>query len=133
MTEQQAFLIQASSDYRVFRILLNLDRATVPACHALHYLQMSTEKLAKAAMKALERPTGKLTHVAFSDMPYLLARTEIAKQLGWQNAKAFRQFLKKSAPIFRKIEELNPSVGTQHVIASSREQYRVHADVASRR
>jgi hypothetical protein len=122
MTEQQAFLAQASSDYRVFQILLDLDRAEVPECHPLHYLQMSTEKLAKAAMHALGHPTEKLTHVAFSQIPYLLARNDIARRLGWQNAKAFRQFLKKSAPIFRAIDELNPSVGTQRSAAAAREQ-----------
>lgn len=69
MTEQEAFLAQASSDYEVFRILLDFDRADVPACHPLHYLQMSTEKLAKAAMLALGQPLEKLSHVAFSHIP----------------------------------------------------------------
>jgi hypothetical protein len=72
MTEQAAFLAQASSDFRVFQILLSLDRVEVPACHPPHYLQMATEKLAKAIMVAIQQPSEKLTHVAFSQMPYLL-------------------------------------------------------------
>jgi len=58
MTEQEAFLAQASSDYEVFQILLDLDRTVVPVCHPLHYLQMSTEKLAKAAKLALGKYSG---------------------------------------------------------------------------
>jgi hypothetical protein len=41
-----AYLRQAESDFRVF--LLVKDREEVEACHKLHYLQMATEKLAKA-------------------------------------------------------------------------------------
>jgi hypothetical protein len=122
MTEQEAFLKQAASDYAVFRMLLDLDRDIVPACHPLHYLQMATEKLAKAAMIALGQPIERLTHIAFSQIPYALARTDIANRLGWKNGKAFRQFLKKSSPIFRKIDELNPSVGAQRAASMARQQ-----------
>lgn len=122
MTEQTAFLAQGLSDYRVFQILLDLDRNETPACHPLHYLQMATEKLAKAAMLALGQSSERLTHVAFSHIPYLLARNDIASRIGWANGKAFRQFLKKSAPIFREIDELNPTVGTQRSAVAAREQ-----------
>jgi hypothetical protein len=40
-----AFLTQARSDWQVFEHLYDSD---FPECHALHYLQMATEKLAKA-------------------------------------------------------------------------------------
>jgi hypothetical protein len=39
--------------------------------------------------------------------------------------KYFRQFLRKAAPIFRQIDELNPSVGTQNTPLSSRYQANV--------
>lgn len=122
MTEQESFLAQATSDYHVFRILLDLDRSDVPACHPLHYLQMFTEKLAKAAMIALGQPIEKLTHVAFSNIPKVLARNDVALRLGWRDARAFRQFLKKAAPIFREIDELNPAVGAQSSINAARYQ-----------
>lgn len=125
MTEPEAFLAQARSNFKVFRILLDLDRAEGPACHPLHYLQMSTEKLAKAAMIALGQPVEKLTHVAFSNIPRVLARNNVAYRLGWQDAKAFRQFLRKAAPIFREIEELNPAVGTQSSMTAARFQSNV--------
>jgi hypothetical protein len=95
MTEREAFLLQAASDYRAFQLLLRDSRSEVPACHPLHYLQMSTEKIAKAAMIALgQRPDG-LTHVAFSRLPSILARSDLATRLGYRNSKSFRQFLKK--------------------------------------
>ena len=42
----EAFIAQARSDWRVYRILAERDE--VPSCHRLHYLQMVCEKLAKA-------------------------------------------------------------------------------------
>jgi hypothetical protein len=41
-----AFIAQARSDFRVYRHLA--ERPEFAVCHALHYLQMATEKLAKA-------------------------------------------------------------------------------------
>ena len=42
---ERAFLAQARSDWNVYRLL---SESREPSCHALHYLQMATEKLAKA-------------------------------------------------------------------------------------
>ena len=47
MTEyQRLFLVQARTDFVVFELLRALPH--LPACQALHYLQMSTELLGKA-------------------------------------------------------------------------------------
>jgi hypothetical protein len=45
MTWRDAFLKQAHSDYSVYK---KLNELRLPLCHKLHYLQMATEKLAKA-------------------------------------------------------------------------------------
>ncbi len=45
-TWSAAFHRQAESDWKVFLLLQPI--SDVPPCHALHYLQMATEKLAKA-------------------------------------------------------------------------------------
>jgi len=42
----KAFAIQARSDFTIYRKLLG--ESDVAACHRLHYLQMATEKIAKA-------------------------------------------------------------------------------------
>ena len=44
----KAFLVQARSDWEIFRLLDS--QRFCERCHCLHYLQMSTEKLAKAIM-----------------------------------------------------------------------------------
>lgn len=125
MTERDAFHRQAASDWLVFRFLVQANRISVPACHPLHYLQMSSEKLAKAAMLALGQLPDTSTHVAFSRLPILLARRDIARRLGWSSGRAFRQFLKTASPIFREIDELHPSVGTQNATAVVRGQTNV--------
>jgi hypothetical protein len=83
----------------------------VPECHPLHYFQMATEKLAKAAFLALGQPFDAFSHVAFSHLPTLLARRDVAMALGYHRFDAFRSFLSRSAPLFRKVDELNPAVG----------------------
>ena len=112
MTEHEAFLRQARSDFAVFEMLMAQDREHVPACHPLHYLQMATEKLAKAAAIASGmRESDKYSHVAFSLLPRQLSRRDVARRLGWNNFKTYQAFLRRAAPTFHAIEELNPSVG----------------------
>jgi len=71
---QRLFLAQARADFVVFRLLQA--RAELPACHALHYLQMATELLGKA--HAWRRAPQPMTHVAF--VPFLRSLTE--QQIG---------------------------------------------------
>jgi hypothetical protein len=58
MSWRDAFFVQAWSDYAVFEIM---DDNNYPRCHVLHYLQMTTEKLAK----------GYLCHFSVGDSPFL--------------------------------------------------------------
>ena len=43
-----AFAAQGRSDWDVYKYLSALAKPSFPQCHALHYLQMATEKIAKA-------------------------------------------------------------------------------------
>jgi hypothetical protein len=65
MTEhQRLFLVQARTDVAVFKLLRKT--ANLPACHALHYLQMATELLGKAhAWKQGPRANTHRAFVAF--------------------------------------------------------------------
>ena len=45
MTWSEAFILQARSDYAIFKSLGG--SPDTPECHRLHYLQMATEKLTK--------------------------------------------------------------------------------------
>jgi hypothetical protein len=43
-----AFATQGRSDWAVYKYLSALSKPSFPQCHTLHYLQMATEKIAKA-------------------------------------------------------------------------------------
>jgi hypothetical protein len=114
MERHEAFLKQARSDFRVFSLLRGQDRGYVPECHALHYLQMATEKLAKAAFMALGDPRGEAhTHRAFSLIPQHLRRGDVAARLGWRDFGRYQDLRRRASPLFHEIHELNPSVGPQ--------------------
>ena len=84
MTEfQRLFLVQARSDYRVFELLWKeWKESSLPACHALHYLQMATEKFGKA--KAWKHGFGSKTHLGFRGfLTGLQSNRGAQKQLGY--------------------------------------------------
>ena len=114
MTEADAFHQQAKSDFEVFELLLGFPRDEVAECHPLHYLQMATEKVAKAAFCALGvEGRERFSHVAFSSIRHHLGRRDVARALGYADFRAYLRFLNRSAPVHREFDELNPSVGPQ--------------------
>jgi hypothetical protein len=54
---QLAFLKQARSDWETYQ---RIDDPVWPTCHRLHFLQMATEKLAKALLVAGDMPFDKI-------------------------------------------------------------------------
>lgn len=109
MTEaQRHFLVQARADFVVFRLLRR--DAALPACHALHYLQMATEKLGKAhAWRNGPQPN---THRAF--VGFLRSRTtnrEAQTLLGYSGRNAnWGHTLRKDATLAQRIEDLAPTL-----------------------
>jgi hypothetical protein len=102
-----AFAMQAQSDWTVHK-LLAADK-TLPRCHALHYLQMATEKLAKAYRyrDTMDEPFG---HVVFAKFinGFLLSP---AIKSEYRNRDAHLQELRKNARnLAREIEKLAPAV-----------------------
>ena len=80
MTEhQRLFLAQARTDFEVFEEFRK--EPGLPACHALHYLQMATEMLGKA--HAWKHGPSANTHRAFVGFLRSLSTNRRAqKQLG---------------------------------------------------
>ena len=113
MIEHEAFLAQARSDFVVFELLMAQDRQAVPECHALHYLQMATEKLAKAIRLAYGDEFDRYSHVAFSQMLHILRRPDVGAGLGWPSWPKYRAFVTRLQPLLREIDECNPAVGPQ--------------------
>ncbi len=110
MTEfQRLFLVQARADFAVFELLRK--EPGLSRCHALHYLQMSTELLGKAYVWRNGFP-GKNTHRAFVQFLRSLPFNRAAqKQLGKQGKNnAWEQIIRKNVPLAERIEDLAPAL-----------------------
>jgi hypothetical protein len=81
MDWHEAYLVQARSDYAVLR---GLGLQNADYCHRLHYLQMASEKLAKAMLTAPgDDQAAPISHVMFVRMLQVLkGRPEIRRQMG---------------------------------------------------
>ena len=115
----RAFHRQAASDMDVFEFLgQRAQLSRFPDCHRLHYLQMATEKLAKALFMAWGRERELRRdghgHVAFSRLPYVLGRPDVARACGYHGPRGTTTFLRALRAIqgvCRRIERLCPAVG----------------------
>jgi hypothetical protein len=106
MTWREAFLAQARGDATVRQIL---NQAKVAYSHQLHYLQMVTEKLAKALMCKQNAPP-KASHSAFvNGLRNLKGRPDIRRKLGYDNKESFYAFINSLLPLADKLERLAPT------------------------
>jgi len=108
MNWRDAFIRQARSDEKV-RGYLNA--SGIEYSHQLHYLQMITEKVAKAY---LAHPSGtiqpKAVHQAFVRFLQILPnQSNLRRKLGITNKVAFRKFVQSLLDLAREIELLAPS------------------------
>ncbi|MBI4580695.1 MAG: hypothetical protein HY718_13395 [Planctomycetes bacterium] len=136
MTEDLAHLEQGRSQLEVYEYLAGQPSATpgtplggfsqrpadnsgsafennIPEAHALHFLQMATENIAKAIfLRSGNTGWDKYTHRAFSAIPHHLRARHIAARLGWRDFDAYKRFLRDVRSLCREIEELHPQVGS---------------------
>jgi hypothetical protein len=105
---QRLFLVQARTDYRVFEMLRK--DPELPACHALHYLQMATEMLGKAHSWKHGPPAQ--THRAFVNFLRALSTNRQAqKQMGYgRQNENWAHIIRKSVPLAERIEDLAPAL-----------------------
>jgi hypothetical protein len=109
MTEhQRLFLVQARTDFEVFELLRS--QPGLPACHALHYLQMATELLGKA--HAWKHGSQASTHRAFVGFfRSLRTNRKAQKQLGYGKRKEnWEHLIRKNVPLAERIEDLAPAL-----------------------
>ena len=87
----------------------------VPYCHQLHYLQMTSEKLAKAYAcdpQSVEPPP--MTHAAFVRfLQTIKGRHDIRRKLGYGSATVFVRFIDSLLPLAYQIQQLAPAGLTQ--------------------
>jgi hypothetical protein len=104
-----AYLEQARSDWDTRRLIVENACA---ACHELHYLQMTTEKLGKAV---LLRSGAKLddlstTHKAFVRFLRVAARNSGLRQEFQFNARQLQAYVTGILPVANQVERLVPAL-----------------------
>lgn len=107
---RSAYLEQAKSDYDMFASV----RDASPLCHSLHYLQMTTEKLAKGLLTEAGGARPAKTHDAFVRlMRTAKIRPEYKKVCGIKNSSQFVEYIDNLLDIAQQAENLSPD-GPDH-------------------
>ena len=108
-----AYLRQARADYAMFRLLLQSGEE-IALCQKLHYLQMTTEKLAKGFLTPPNGPQYPKTHDAFVRFVRIArGRPEIRQACRFQQASQYFAYIDSLEPIAAAIESLSPE-GDDH-------------------
>ena len=110
---QELWWHQAESDHAVFELLRSQGMAQ---CHSLHYLQMVTEKIAKAYFWRSGSPPPK-NHSGFAQFLRFLGqirkeddRVRIANLFSFQRFTDFQNWLKAAMSIAYELECLAPAI-----------------------
>ena len=110
--EQAHWHAQAASDFRVFRLLAG--DSVIAACHPLHYLQMATEKLAKAYLWRQGTPPD-ASHLGLREcFGPLLNRPgrevdHVAKILGFGSRDGILKWYRAAVPRMNELSKLCPN------------------------
>lgn len=112
MDWQTAFLTQARSDFRVLQWLT--DDSGFEDCHRLHYLQMTTEKMAKGSLTSLGGVRYPNSHNAFVRFVQI-ARFDksIRRRFDFRTRAAYDSFINTLLTVAQSIEDLSPE-GDDH-------------------
>ncbi len=103
---EQLFLDQARSDYEIYLCLSQRD-----VCHRLHYLQMCTEKLAKAYLWRGGFSPG-LKHNEFEQiLRALAARSDFHQMFGYKNPRGFGLLWPAILGLAMRLQNLAPAGG----------------------
>lgn len=113
MDWRTAYFQQAHSDYTV--LLKMIKDESIPLCHCLHYLQMTTEKLAKGFNTPPGAGPHEKTQNAF--LRFVVSGAERNLRLkaacGFTDTVQYRQYLISLRGLAQRIENLSPE-GEDH-------------------
>jgi hypothetical protein len=105
----EAFLAQAKSDWQIYE---HLEKTAFSKCHTLHYLQMATEKLAKAYL--LKGRTDikfvRSTHQALTRYLQALSRNRRLQAAMGMAGKQLRVHVQQLLPLAHELEKLAPAL-----------------------
>jgi hypothetical protein len=111
MDWRTAYLEQAAADYETFRELVKIGS---PFCHQLHYLQMTTEKLAKGFLTSPGGPRYPKVHKAFVRFVIIAqSRFEFRRASRFKDTSQFRAYMDSLRHKAQQIEDLSPE-GEEH-------------------
>lgn len=108
MSWGNAFLNQARSDWEMYLFLKENQK---PSCHELHYLQMTTEKLSKAA--TVTNDGFKKSHKVFVKFLRSITYNSFVYTALADNSQQWRAILREIMPVAESIEQLAPDISTQ--------------------
>jgi len=109
MIWDNAYFEQAQSDWDTYQMIAN---NACPACHELHYLQMTTEKLGKAALLRSGIPFAHVrgTHRAFVRFLQIASRNSRLQRAFHMNARQWRAYIRGILPLAEQIQRLAPAL-----------------------
>lgn len=102
--EQRLYLAQARSDLSAFGLL-----AGAAACHRIHYLQMMTEKLAKAYFWRQGRAPKKRHNYFVKFMRAVGGRGDVGRAVGITPAAHWEAYVDGVLPLAQVIEGMAPA------------------------
>ena len=102
--EQEQYLIQARSDLRAFDMLPMAD-----VCHQLHYLQMITEKLAKAYFWRKGNPLKKRHDYFVKFLRRIGGRGDVGIAVGIKPSNHWEAYVDGILPVAQTIERMAPA------------------------
>lgn len=107
-----AFATQGRSDWEVYKHLSALTKPSFPQCHALHYLQMATEKIAKAyRIRDTAADVDDLVkhHTGFVEFINQFFRCETIRDEFRERDAALQTLQRNATALAREIEKLAPA------------------------
>jgi len=109
----RAYVEQARSDWDTGKVVTATKGCA--ACHWLHYLQMTTEKLGKAALlrSGGDLEAIKTSHKAFVRFLRVAARSPSLRQMLGYNVQQLKAYVDEVLPIAEGIERLAPALAQQ--------------------
>lgn len=110
MTWRDAYLQQAWSDFQVYR---HLNANGHALCHQLHYLQMTTEKLAKGFQCPIGGGPYPKTHRVFMKFMQNIKQRPLlyCGRLQFKSNNQFSSYIQSLLPVADLIEKLAPDGG----------------------
>jgi hypothetical protein len=106
----EAFFIQACSDLKAMDVLVSA--GGLPDCHRFHYLQMTSEKLAKAILFSNIATSDRLmfTHGGLvTALRSLKSNPRLRQAMGFKNPRQFGKYVDSLLDTAKWIERLAPS------------------------